>query len=145
MHHAVMFPTPEEAENAFYEAMRQADLALMMRVWGDDDDIVCIHPGGLRVIGQAAVKNAWEQILADGPIAAFPMQATIMSGLMSSVHVLIEQLMVDTPRGKDTLTFYTTNIYHKGPQGWRMVVHHTSNAPRQAELFDLRGDSQTVH
>jgi ketosteroid isomerase-like protein len=140
-----MFSTPEEAEYAFYDAMRQGNLELMMSLWSDDDDVVCVHPGGLRVIGYSAVHDAWRHILADGPVAAFPVQVSVMAGVMSSVHVLIEQVMVDTPRGKDTINFYTTNIYHKGPRGWRMVVHHASNAPRQTELFDAQGYSNTVH
>lgn len=140
-----MFPTPEEAEYAFYEALRQANLDMMMNVWGDDDDIVCIHPGGLRVIGVTAVQEAWQHILGNGPVAAFPVQVSVMAGVMSSVHVLIEQVMVDTPRGKDTINFYTTNIYHKGPTGWRMVVHHASSAPKQAENLDAQRCSSTVH
>lgn len=140
-----MFPTPEEAEYTFYEAMRQASIDMMMQVWGDEDDVVCVHPGGLRVIGYKAVHETWQHILSNGPVAAFPSQVTVMAGVMSSVHVLIEQVMVDTPHGKDTLNFYSTNIYHKGPMGWHMVVHHASSAPRQAELFDTQGLLGTVH
>ncbi|MBV6273045.1 nuclear transport factor 2 family protein [Alcaligenaceae bacterium CGII-47] len=139
------FPTPQEAEYAFYEALRLANLDMMMNVWGDDDDIVCIHPGGLRVIGVSAVHDAWRHILNNGPVAAFPVQVSTMAGVMSSVHVLIEQVMIDTPRGKDTINFYATNIYHKGPRGWRMVVHHASPAPKQAEHIDNQNYSGTVH
>lgn len=140
-----MFPTPEEAEYAFYEAMRQGDAALMMRVWSDDEDVVCIHPGGLRTLGPRAVREAWKQIFANGPISAFPAQVKAMTGVMNAVHTLIEQIMVDTPRGKDTLSFYTTNIYQKGPKGWRMIVHHASAAPREAELLDRPDPSRTLH
>ena len=40
-----MFTTPQEAEQAFYQALRQADPALMMRVWADDEDSSTWHPG----------------------------------------------------------------------------------------------------
>ena len=140
-----MFPTPEEAEYAFYEAMRQGDAALMMRVWSVDEDVVCIHPGGLRTLGPRAVREAWEHIFTNGPISAFPAQIKTMTGVMNAVHTLIEQIMVNTPRGKDTLNFYTTNIYQKGPEGWRMIVHHASAAPREAELFDRPDPSRTLH
>ena len=80
-----MSPTPEEAEYAFYEAMRQGDAALMMRVWSDDEDVVCIHPGGLRTLGARAVREAWKQIFANGPISAFPAQVKAMSGVMISL------------------------------------------------------------
>ncbi|GAA0780882.1 nuclear transport factor 2 family protein [Castellaniella ginsengisoli] len=140
-----MFPTPEEAEYAFYEAMRQGDAAQMMRVWSDDEDVACIHPGGLRTLGPRAVREAWEHLFSNGPIAAFPGQVKAMTGVMNAVHVLIEQIVVNTPRGKDTLSFYTTNIYQKGPEGWRMIVHHASAAPREAELLDRPDFSRTLH
>ncbi|MFV0282293.1 MAG: YybH family protein [Castellaniella sp.] len=140
-----MFPTPEEAEYAFYEAMRQGDAAQMMRVWSDDEDVVCIHPGSLRTLGPGAIREAWEHLFTSGPISAFPAQVKAMTGVMSAVHVLIEQIIVNTPRGKDTVNFYATNIYQKGPEGWRMIVHHASPAPREADLFDRPDASRTLH
>ncbi|CAM5206381.1 Ketosteroid isomerase-like protein OS=Castellaniella defragrans OX=75697 GN=HNR28_001229 PE=4 SV=1 [Castellaniella defragrans] len=140
-----MFPTPEEAESAFYEAMRQGDVALMMRVWSDDEDAACIHPGGLRTLGPRAIQEAWEHIFSNGPIAAYPAQIHALRGVMSTVHILIEQITVDTPRGRDTLNFFTTNIYQKGPDGWRLIVHHASPAPREASLLDTPGISHTIH
>ena len=41
-----MFATPEEAEHAFYEALEQGDTVRLMQVWADDEEVVCIHPGG---------------------------------------------------------------------------------------------------
>lgn len=140
-----MFPTPEEAEYAFYEAMRQGDVALMMRVWSDDEDVVCVHPGGLRTLGARAVQEAWERIFTNGPVIAFPAQVKAIGGVMSAVHTLIEQVTVDTPHGRDTLNFYTTNLYQKGPDGWRLVVHHASPAPREAALMDMPNPSRMIH
>jgi hypothetical protein len=36
-----IFTTPQDVENAFYEALERADLDSMMQVWSEDDDIVC--------------------------------------------------------------------------------------------------------
>ena len=47
----VLFKTAQDAETAFYEAQEKADLDAMMAVWADDDDIVCVHPGGMRLSG----------------------------------------------------------------------------------------------
>jgi ketosteroid isomerase-like protein len=140
-----MFATPEEAESAFYEAMRQGDVALMMRVWGDDEDVACVHPGGLRTLGPRAVQEAWEHIFANGPVAAFPAQVHAVAGVMNAVHILIEQIAVDTPQGKVTLNFFTTNVYQKGPDGWRVIVHHASPAPREAALLDAPSTSRMIH
>src|SRR5260370_305974 len=45
------FPTPQDAENAFYEALEAGELEAMMEVWAEDEEIVCVHPGGARLAG----------------------------------------------------------------------------------------------
>ena len=45
------FPTPQDAEAAFYEALETGDLETMMEVWAEDEEIVCVHPGGPRLAG----------------------------------------------------------------------------------------------
>ncbi|MCC2594954.1 nuclear transport factor 2 family protein [Pusillimonas sp. MFBS29] len=140
-----MFTTPQEAEQAFYQALRQADLALMMQVWADDEEVVCIHPGGMRTIGHDALKSAWQQIFANGPVNIQPVRPMIMTSVMSSIHVLIEQLSVSTAQGSQTAHCYSTNIFHKGRYGWKMVLHHASHAPQEIDLFDLQDRPDTLH
>ena len=45
-----------EVEAAFYDALNRADLEALMALWADDEEIVCIHPGGARLIGHAAIR-----------------------------------------------------------------------------------------
>ena len=47
-----IFPTAQDAENAFYEALERCDLEGMMAVWAEDEDIVCVHPAGGRCAGR---------------------------------------------------------------------------------------------
>lgn len=140
-----MFTTPQEAEQAFYEALQKADLALMMRVWSDDEDIVCIHPGGLRMAGHEAVHNAWQQILGNGPMAIKALQPMIMSSAMSAVHMLIEQIVLATPQGNKTAHCYATNIFHKGRAGWKMILHHASHAPQDIDMLGLQDRPGILH
>lgn len=140
-----MFTTPQEVEHAFYEAIRQADLALMMSVWADDDEVVCIHPGGMRTVGHAALQTAWQQIFAAGPVTIHPLQTMIISSVMNSVHMVVEQLTVPTAEGEETGHCYATNIYQKGHDGWKMILHHASLAPVDAGLFDLHDRPDTLH
>jgi len=46
---------PDDVEQRFYEALQRGDLAAMMSCWTDEDDAVCVHPGGARLVGLAAV------------------------------------------------------------------------------------------
>ena len=60
----LVFSSPEAAEEAFYRALQKNDLDLMMAVWDEDENISCVHPGGQRLEGRAAVRQSWEQIFA---------------------------------------------------------------------------------
>jgi ketosteroid isomerase-like protein len=140
-----MFATPDEAEHAFYDALEHADLGRLMQVWADDEEIVCIHPGGLRVAGHGAVRESWRQILSQGPLRLRPMRPLVMQSMMSSTHVLVETVSAVTQEGAQNVNCYATNLYHKGPTGWRMVLHHASPAPAQAGVLDLHDLPDRLH
>jgi len=140
-----MFATPQEASNAFYEALQQGSLSRMMRIWADDEEITCIHPSGMRVVGYEAVKSAWQAIFSHGPLLIAPLQPHVMTTVMSSVSVLIEQITINTSEGPQIANCFTTNIFHKGRSGWRMVLHHASHAPDNARLFDLQDIPDILH
>ena len=50
----------DDVEAAFYRALQKGDIDKLMACWADEDDIVCIHPGGLRVIGAVAIRATFE-------------------------------------------------------------------------------------
>jgi len=128
-----IFPTPQDAEAAFYEALERADLELMMAVWAEDEEILCVHPGGARLTGQDQVRNSWRQILAGGARARVHLtQQVAISGPMVAVHSVHENFSV--PGDKRALqAVVATNVYLRTAAGWRMIVHHGSPAPGQAE------------
>jgi len=140
-----MFATPDEAEQAFYEALEQGDLARLMQVWADDEDIVCVHPGGARLAGHAAVQESWQEILGAGPLSVRPLHTLTIQSMMSSVHTLVEQVTARTHGGIQVANCYATNVYHKGPAGWRLVLHHASPAPADAGLLDLHDIPDLLH
>src|SRR5947207_15544913 len=61
-----LFATPDEAESAFYDAFERGNLAAMMAVWAETDDVVCVHPRGPRLVGFEPVRESWMQIFAGG-------------------------------------------------------------------------------
>ncbi len=130
------FATPDEAEQAFYDALKHADALRMMQVWADDEDIACIHPGGMRAHGHRAVRESWQTVLANGPLVIRPTRKVVLPSLSTVVHVLLEQVTVDTPDGPRLTVCYATNVYHKGRSGWHMVLHHASVAPNEAVSLD---------
>ena len=62
-----IFPTAQDAENAFYEALESRDLDGMMAVWAEDEEILCVHPLGARLKAAAlTTKTPWLMFLRAG-------------------------------------------------------------------------------
>ena len=90
-----LFTTPQDAEAAFYEAFEKGDLEAMMAVWADDDDIVCVHPGGRAWPGVEQVRESWRQIFAGGQTLRFRLrQQQSLNGMTLVVHSVYEQITV---------------------------------------------------
>jgi ketosteroid isomerase-like protein len=116
----------DEVEAAFYDALQNADLDRLMACWADEDDIVCIHPGGPRVVGASAIRATFGAMFANGSIRAWPERVRKTVSVASSVHNLIERIEVMTPQGPRQAWVIATNVYLRTAQGWRMVAHHAS-------------------
>lgn len=118
--------TPDQVEAEFYEAMHEGDLERMMACWADEDEVVCIHPGGARLVGLAQVRSAFEALFERGGVQAHPQQVCRVESLTSAMHSVVERVQVLTPKGAQEAFVLATNVYQKTAQGWRMVVHHAS-------------------
>lgn len=118
--------SPDETEASFYEALQRGDIDLLMSCWAEEDDIVCVHPGGPRLLGPVAIRAAFEAMFANGTVRARPMQVHRVTALSSAVHSVVEQVEVMLPDGLHQAVVLATNAYHKTPEGWRMVAHHAS-------------------
>ncbi len=135
--------TPDELEARFYEALQRADLDALMAVWADDDEIVCVHPGGPRVVGPAAIRASFEAIFANGAIPVKPEQVHRLEALSGAVHHLVETIEVPTDEGPRTAYVVATNVYLQTAQGWRLVAHHASPGSLQAP--DEAASGSTLH
>ncbi|MEP6790095.1 MAG: nuclear transport factor 2 family protein [Ramlibacter sp.] len=116
----------EDIEAAFYDALQHADIDKLMACWADEDDIVCVHPGGPRLLGAGAIRASFEAMFANGIISAWPERVRRTESLGSCVHNLVERVEVLTPGGPKNAWVIATNVYHKTAQGWRLVAHHAS-------------------
>ncbi len=121
-----LFPTPDDAESAFYDAFERANLAAMMAVWAATDTVVCIHPGGPRLVGFEAVRESWMQIFGGGGtrLRIELTQAQKFDGQSVAVRTQVEVL--SAPGQPKTQSVCTTNVYELTDHGWRMVLHHAT-------------------
>jgi uncharacterized protein (TIGR02246 family) len=134
----------DDIESSFYEAMQTGDLDKLMACWSDDDDIVCVHPGGPRLIGSTAIRAAFEAMFANGTINAKPQQVCKVESLTSAMHNVVERIAILTNEGAQEALVVATNVYQRTPQGWRMVAHHASPGTA-AGVADTQGVPQVLH
>jgi uncharacterized protein (TIGR02246 family) len=143
--HAVIGGTPDDIETAFYEALQTADIEKLMACWADEDDIVCIHPGGPRVVGAGAIRAAFDAMFShSGSIQVRPENIRRVDSLASAVHHVLEKVQLLTAEGPSNAYVLATNVYHKTAQGWRLVVHHASLG-RDGEAQEINETPQVLH
>ena len=141
---ASLFATAEAAEEAFYDAMRRGDLAAMMALWADEDDVVCIHPGGNRLVGLQAIRSGFEAIFSTGGIDIRPTRPRIHAGASIEVRTLVEQILVPERSAARIIECAATNVYVKVSRGWRIVLHHAGPGLEATES-EPRAPSTLLH
>jgi uncharacterized protein (TIGR02246 family) len=118
--------SPDEVEARFYEALQNGDLEALMAVWAEDEEIVCVHPGGGRVVGVAAIRASFAALFARGGVPVQPTQVRRLAWVGGALHHLAERIDIRHAEGVQTAWVLATNVYVKSAQGWRMVAHHAS-------------------
>lgn len=126
---SIIYASSTDCEVAFYRAFEKADLAAMMAVWAEDDEVICIHPGGPRLCGLDTVRESWRSIFAAGPgLRVGISHRVITATLQTAIHTLHENLSVPgEPRERAPIL--ATNVYLRTERGWRMLLHHASPTP----------------
>jgi len=117
---------------AFYRAFEARDIEAMMAAWAEDEDIVCVHPGGPRLVGYDAVRAGWEQLFAGDTKLSFKLdEIVVIETVGLALQSAIEHVTLgDEPKPRGAAI--ATNVFLRTPSGWRLVVHHASAAPTVA-------------
>lgn len=136
--------TADDVEASFYEALHAGDIDKLMACWADEDDVVCVHPGGARLVGVGAIRAAFEAMFSNGTIQAQPVRVRRVESMSSSVHSVIERISVLTAQGPREAWVIATNVYLRTAQGWRMVAHHASPGTQREAQEDMDKPS-TLH
>jgi len=116
----------DEVEANFYEALQNADIERLIACWADEDEVVCLHPGGTRLLGLGAIRAAFDQMFSNGSLRIRPESVRKIDSMSCAVHSVRERIEVLTPDGPVKAYVLATNVYLKTAQGWRMVAHHAS-------------------
>ena len=133
----------DDIEASFYEALQKGDIEQLMACWADEDEIVCVHPGGPRLVGAAAIRQAFEQMFSVGAIHATPERLRRIEALGAAVHNVLERVDQQTAEGMRRAWVVATNVYLKTAHGWRLVAHHAS--PGRSEVAEVTQHAQLLH
>ncbi len=106
------------ANEAFYRAFNQKDVAAMDDVWSASPDVTCVHPGWNVLQGREAVLESWHNILGN------PNQTRIVTGGATvSLHgtmalVICRELVGGSP-------LVASNVFALEGEAWKLVHHHS--------------------
>jgi uncharacterized protein (TIGR02246 family) len=141
---ATLGGSADDIEAAYYEALQHGDIDRLMACWSDDDEVMCVHPGGPRLVGTAQIRASFEALFATGRLHVQPERVRKIESMASAVHNVIERVEVMTEAGQREGFTTATNVYHKTPQGWRLVAHHASPGTR-SEMQEASAAPVVLH
>ena len=131
-----------KANERFYNAFESLNIQEMESVWAKDAEIQCGHPGWRILRGWKPVMESWRRIFENTPQIRFMLTDLTVEVRGDLAWVTLYEDLNSSVEGQDVAaTILTTNIFRKGPDGWRMIHHHGSSV---AEPPSQEG-TPTVH
>jgi uncharacterized protein (TIGR02246 family) len=121
------FATAQDAEDAFYDALDEADAEKLRRVWDDSPEIACLLPMQAFVHGPD-VHKVFEP-LTNGEVSLDIQVRHIRWLELGDVAIHCVEETVTVPGHGEQPPVYATNVFRKRESGWRMVLHQNSPAP----------------
>ena len=105
------------ANEAFYQAFADADIAAMDDIWAPQAKLFCCHPGWPPLSTRDDIMASWGRIFAAG--GAMPIRC-----LAPEIGVFTGVGLVCCYEAMGVHSFAVTNLFAKIGQSWRMIHHH---------------------
>lgn len=114
------------ANDRFYTAFRNGDLAAMHTIWAKGENIFCVHPGAGGISGYDLVMGSWE--LVCGAEHEFPLQIDLKN---VEVHIrgnvgYVTCMEVVKTKGNSWGKQVATNVFERIDGQWFLCIHHAS-------------------
>lgn len=126
---ARLFEAADDVLDAYREAMRRRDPEAALQLWLDEDSVSWVLPGGQRVSGLAALRDAVNRLLSERVIWIEAISTVSHSSLGVSIFEAIEALRFDENATEANLFVHTTYVLLQNREGWRITHVHCSEAP----------------
>lgn len=111
------------ANRAFYEAFEARDMDAMSDVWEHTARVTCTHPGWARLQGWGQVAASFLAIFQGPQPIQFILTNERVEVTGTTAWVSIDENILGEEAGA---TATALNLFALGPDGWKMVVHHSS-------------------
>ncbi|MCW4342001.1 MAG: nuclear transport factor 2 family protein [Candidatus Thiodiazotropha endolucinida] len=122
------YTTPQDAEDAYYDAIEEKDLQAFMQVWEESEEVLCLLPMITAQRGKDAIRKLWEPLMqSDVDLDIQTKHLAWIETPELAIH-LIEEL-VKSPGQDEPQPVYATNIFRKTGEGWRLLMHQNSPTP----------------
>lgn len=128
-----------EANQAFYEAFENRDLAAMTAVWEQSERATCTHPGWPMLRGWGQVQASFSTMFERTPFIQFFLTDQKVQVHGDVAWVIVEENVLQAHQthgghvaesllGDATAEAVNLFVRHIGERGdaWRLVVHHAS-------------------
>ena len=121
----------EEVNTEFYGAFERGDLDSMTRIWLDDRETICVHPGTTPLRGASAITRSWALLMANATYIQFFLTDVEISvhGDVASVTCMENVLTADEHTADASFIgarAVATNVFVRSGDTWRLWVHHAS-------------------
>ena len=124
------YNTPQEAEDAFYDALDVGNLDQLLSVWAESDDIVCLLPMHPMIQGRQGITDVFTHLLSqDSGVSLTIAHLGWIETDDIAIHHVEETILALESDKPPPPPFYGTNIYRKDKTGWRLIVHQNAPAP----------------
>ena len=117
-----------EANARFYRAFEALDVAAMDEAWAHGEHVKCVHPGWPLLTGWDAVRESWARIFENTEEMRFTLSDVRASACGDLAWVTCTENIFSEVQGRLAVTsVLATNLFERGPDGWRLVHHHASH------------------
>lgn len=121
----------EEINGEFYGAFERGDIDSMTRIWLDDRETLCVHPGTTPIRGAGAITRSWALIMANATYIQFFLTDVGISVQGHTAYVTCTENVLTADAHTADTSFIgaravATNVFVRQGDTWRLWIHHAS-------------------
>ena len=105
------------ANEAFYRAFANRDVAAMAELWATDAPVSCTHPGWPVLLGRDDVLTSWRGILENPAAPNLRVGDAIVHRVGDTALVFCSEVVDGTPLA-------ATNVFVREDDAWCLAHHH---------------------